>query len=59
MNDTPDTICRRILKSAADAFESGIFCRVFRDACASSIGTAFHEAGLLVLKNLIGEQGLV
>ena len=48
-----------VLKSAVDAFESGIPCRVFRDACASSMGTASHEAGLLVLKNLIGEQGLV
>lgn len=44
-----------ILKTAADFFEAGVRPIVIAQACASHGGQEAHEAGLKVLKRLIGE----
>lgn len=48
-----------VLKTAADAFEIGLRPIVLSDACASDACEEFHLAGLLVLKNLIGENQIM
>ena len=48
-----------VLKTAIDLFELGIRPIVFKDCCASSQGKLSHDAGLLVLRNTIGEQNVV
>lgn len=48
-----------VLKTAADAFECGLRPIVIADACASDAGPEAHEAGLFVLKYLIGEKQIM
>ena len=45
-----------VLVSAVDIFQAGLKPLVVADCCASSGGGSFHQAGLLLLKRLIGEQ---
>ena len=48
-----------VLKTAADAFERNLRPIVIADACASDAGAQAHEAGLLVLKYLIGKRQII
>lgn len=48
-----------VLKTAVDAFERNLRPIVITDACASDAGAESHEAGLLVLKYLIGERQMI
>ena len=48
-----------VLKSAVDLFEIGITPRVLSDYCASSGGHDYHEAGIKVLKRLIGDKQVI
>ena len=43
-----------VLKTAADLFEAGLRPVVLTDACASHGGAEAHDAGLAVLRRLIG-----
>ncbi|MEJ7623815.1 MAG: isochorismatase family cysteine hydrolase [Pyrinomonadaceae bacterium] len=45
-----------VLKTALDAFEMDLVPVVIVDACASDMGVHSHEAGVHVLKNLIGKR---
>lgn len=48
-----------VLKTALDIFEMGLTPIVITDACASDLGENSHQAGLHVLKNLIGDQQIM
>jgi nicotinamidase-related amidase len=48
-----------VLKTAVDAFELGIRPIVVADACASDMGEESHQAGLLVLENLLGHEQIM
>lgn len=48
-----------VLKTAVDAFERGLTPVVVEDACASDGGRTAHEAGLLVIRRVIGAAQLV
>ena len=48
-----------VLKSAVDLFEAGYKPMVIHDSCASHGGIQCHEAGLLLLRRLIGEEQVV
>ena len=43
-----------VLKTAVDAFESGLRPIVIQDACASDLGEGAHKAGLIVMENMLG-----
>jgi nicotinamidase-related amidase len=44
-----------VLATALDLFTAGLRPVVIADACASHAGVKYHEAGLMILKRLIGE----
>lgn len=48
-----------VLATAIDVFSAGIRPVVITDCCASSAGTAFHDAALMLLERLIGKEQLV
>jgi nicotinamidase-related amidase len=48
-----------VLKTATDLFEAGYKPMVIHDACASHGGVQCHEAGLMLLRRLIGEEQVV
>jgi len=48
-----------VLKTAVDLFEAGYKPMVIYDACASHGGVQCHEAGLMLLRRLIGEEQVV
>lgn len=48
-----------VLKTALDAFEKNVHPLVVVDACASNAGSQLHDAGLLLLSRLIGEQQIM
>lgn len=48
-----------VLATAIDLFEAGIRPIVIADACASHAGPDYHEAGMLLLKRLLGEAQIV
>lgn len=48
-----------VLKTAADLFESGMTPQVIVEACASHGGPDAHEAGLLVLRRMIGQDNVL
>jgi len=48
-----------VLKTAVDLFERGIVPVVLADACASHGGPDCHEAGLLLLRRLIGRGQVI
>lgn len=48
-----------VLASAIAAFDAGFRPLVVADCCASSGGPALHEAGLLLLRRLLGRRQLV
>lgn len=48
-----------VLKSAIDAFERNIECKVIADCCASDGGQAVHDAAVCVLERTIGEAQLI
>jgi nicotinamidase-related amidase len=48
-----------VLKSAVDLFEIGITPRVLSNYCASSGGHDYNEAGIKILKRLIGEKQVI
>lgn len=48
-----------VLKTAADLFEAGVRPVVLAKACASHGGPEAHQAGLVVLKRLIGASQVV
>ena len=45
-----------VLKTAVDAFESGLHPIVISDCCASERGDEFHQAGLKILPRFIGKD---
>jgi nicotinamidase-related amidase len=45
-----------VLKCSVDLFEAGVEPVVLAYACGSFQGPAAHEAGIMVLRNLIGER---
>lgn len=53
-----DTDCC-VLKSALDAFERNLDCKVLIDACASNGGPGSHEAAIVVMGRTIGEGQVV
>lgn len=53
-----DTECC-VLKTAVDAFERNLTPWVLTDACASHAGPKSHEAGLLVISELIGRGQMI
>jgi len=48
-----------VLATAIGLFEAGIRPIVIADACASHAGPDYHEAGLLLLKRLLGEAQIL
>ncbi|MGE5442745.1 MAG: isochorismatase family protein, partial [Bacteroidota bacterium] len=48
-----------VLISAVDLFEAGIEPVVLAHACASAAGHADHQAGLQILKRLIGDKQVI
>jgi nicotinamidase-related amidase len=48
-----------VLETAIDIFEANLRPVVLADLCASSAGRRFHEAGLLILKRLVGEKQVI
>jgi nicotinamidase-related amidase len=48
-----------VLATALDLFAQNIRPVVIADACASHGGAAYHEAGMLLLKRLVGEAQVV
>jgi nicotinamidase-related amidase len=44
-----------VLATAIDLFESGIRPVILADACASHGGPPYHDAGILLLKRIVGE----
>lgn len=48
-----------VLISAVDAFEHGIDCYVLSNCCRSSSGNIIHQAGLEVIKKLIGVNRVI
>lgn len=62
--DSPVYLCgiatdNCVLATAIDLFEAGIRPVIVADACASHAGPDYHEAGLLLLKRLLGEAQIV
>lgn len=45
-----------VLATAVDLFDSGLRPVVIADACASHAGPRYHEAALMILKRMIGEE---
>lgn len=48
-----------VLKSAIDAFERNIECKVIVDCCASDGDSEVHEAAVCILERTIGESQLI
>jgi nicotinamidase-related amidase len=48
-----------VLATAIDIFDSGLRPILVTDCCASSAGDKFHEAGLLLLKRLVGQDQMI
>lgn len=48
-----------VLATAIDLFEAKLRPVIIADACASHAGKAYHEAGIMILKRLIGERQVV
>ena len=62
--DSPVYLCgiatdNCVLATAIDLFEAGIRPIVVADACASHGGPDYHDAGMLLLKRLLGEAQIV
>ncbi len=62
--DSPVHLCgiatdNCVLATAIDLFEQGVRPIVIADLCASHGGPEYHEAGLLLLKRLLGEAQIV
>jgi nicotinamidase-related amidase len=45
-----------VLKTAIDIFEANLIPIVVADLCASSAGKQYHEAGLKIIRRLIGDN---
>lgn len=48
-----------VLETAIDIFEANLRPIVISDLCASSAGKEYHQAGLKVLRRLIGEKQVI
>jgi nicotinamidase-related amidase len=48
-----------VLETAVDIFEANIVPVVVSDLCASSAGREFHDAGLMLIKRLIGQNQVI
>ena len=48
-----------VLATAVDLFDAGLRPVVIADCCASHAGPRYHEAALMILKRLIGEDQVV
>ena len=45
-----------VLATAIDLFEANLRPIVIADACASHAGAPYHEAGIMIVKRLVGER---
>ncbi len=48
-----------VLATAIDIFDAGLRPVVVRDACASASGESFHDAALMLLERLIGQDQII